>query len=171
VSTVPPAPTLVLALGNPDRGDDGVGQAVLQDLAQRGDLPAHVEVLDGGLAGFETCLLLQCRRMALIVDAAELGLAPGEWRSVEVGESLLAQGIRPEGLHAAGLNEALQLAAALDTLPERVTVFGVQPQSIEWGLGLSQPVAQAVPAVGAAIQERILHDKDGYSDGEDPDHR
>ena len=89
--TSPPlAPTLVLALGNPDRGDDGVGQAVLRDLTERGPLPPTVEVLDGGLAGLETCLLLQGRRRALIVDAADMGLAPGEWRSLEVTQPLLA---------------------------------------------------------------------------------
>ena len=166
-----PAPTLILALGNPDRGDDGVGQAVLHELAQRGGLPDDVEVLDGGLAGLETCLFLQDRRRALIVDAADMGLAPGEWRALEVGDPRLANERRPGGLHDAGLQEALQLAAALDTLPECVTIFGVQPQSIEWGPGLSRPVAQAVPGVGAAIQEWILQDKDGYGDGEDPDHR
>ena len=171
MSCPPPAPTLVLALGNPDRGDDGVGQAVLRDLTARGGLPQEVEVLDGGLAGLETCLLLQGRRKALIVDAAEMGLTPGEWRSLEVGESLLAGELRPGVLHSAGLREALQLAAALNELPERVTVFAVQPGRIDWGSGLTWPVSQAVPAVGAAIQERILRDKDGCSDGKDPDHR
>ena len=167
----PPAPTLVLALGNPDRGDDGVGQAVLRDLAGRGPLPATVEVLDGGLAGLETCLLLLGRQRALVVDATDMGLAPGEWRSLEVTDSLLAGEFTPGVVHSAGLKEALQLAAALDELPERVTLFGVQPETIDWGPGLSCAVARAVPAVGAAIQERILHDKDGYSDGQDPDHR
>lgn len=171
MTSPPPAPTLVLALGNPDRGDDGVGQAVLRDLAERGPLPATVEVLDGGMAGLETCLLLQGRRRALIIDAADMGLAPGAWRSLEVTEPLLAGELRPGVVHSAGLKEALQLAAALDQLPQRVTIFGVQPETIDWGSGLSHWVARAVPAVGAEIQEWILHDKDGCSDGQDPDHR
>ncbi len=171
MTSPPPAPTLVLALGNPDRGDDGVGQAVLLDLAERGQLPANVEVLDGGLAGLETCLYLQGRRRALIIDAADMGLSPGEWRSIEVTQPMLAGELRPGVVHSAGLKEALQLAAALDGLPERVTLFGVQPETIDWGSGLSHCVALAVPAVGAAIQERILHDKDGCCDGEDPDYR
>lgn len=171
VTAAPPASTLVLALGNPDRGDDGVGQAVIRSLTEAGGLPPEVEVLDGGLAGLETCLLLQGRRQALIVDAADMGLAPGQWMSLEVGPELLAGELRPGVLHSAGLRESLQLAHALNALPERVTIFGVQPDGIGWGPGLSRTVEQAVPAVGAAIRERILHDKDGYCDGQDPDHR
>jgi hydrogenase maturation protease len=163
------APTLVLALGNPERGDDGVGQAVVRELSARGGLPTGVEILDGGLAGLEICLLMRGRRQVLIVDAAEMGVAPGEWRSLEVAEPLLAGEFSPGGLHGAGLREALQLSAALQELPERVTVFGIQPERIDWGSGLSRRVARAVPAVGTAIQERILHDKDGCCDGEDPD--
>lgn len=170
--TCPPlAPTLVLALGNPDRGDDGVGQAVLRDLTARGSLPQEVEVLDGGLAGLETCLLLEGRRQALIVDAADMGLAPGMWAPLEVGEGLLGRELPPAVLHQAGLLQALQLADALQALPERVTIYGVQPEQIGWEPGLSPPVAKAVPAVGEAIRARILQEKDGDCDGEDPDHR
>ncbi len=166
-----PAATLVLALGNPARGDDGVGQAVLYDLTADGRPPDGVEVLDGGLAGLETCLLLEGRRQALIVDAADMGLAPGSWSVLEVGPEMLDREQVPGVLHSAGLIQALQLSAALHILPERVTVFAVQPQEIGWTAGLTRPVGRAVPAVSAAIRDRILHDKDGYSDGEDPDHR
>ena len=70
------APTLVLALGNPLRGDDGAGPAVLERLAAA-RIPAGVELIDGGLAGLETALHLQHRRRAIILDAADFGATPG----------------------------------------------------------------------------------------------
>ena len=50
--------TLILALGNPLRGDDGVGVAVLDQLNQM-DIPSHTILMDGGTPGLETVLLLK----------------------------------------------------------------------------------------------------------------
>lgn len=68
------ANTLILGLGNPLRGDDGVGTAVITTL-QNEPLPPDVDVVDGGTAGLELVLLLQKYRRVLVVDAAEMGLA------------------------------------------------------------------------------------------------
>jgi hypothetical protein len=56
-----PAGTLVLALGNPLRGDDGIGAAILEALARSESLPQDVTLLDGGVAGLETALLMRRR--------------------------------------------------------------------------------------------------------------
>ena len=53
-----PVPTtLVLGLGNPLRGDDGVGVRVVQQLA-KWCLPSDVEVVDGGTRGLGLVSLL-----------------------------------------------------------------------------------------------------------------
>jgi hydrogenase maturation protease len=43
--------TLVLGLGNPIMGDDGVGVAALQRLRTDWTLPPEVELVDGGTWG------------------------------------------------------------------------------------------------------------------------
>lgn len=155
VATVRGAGTLVLALGNPLRGDDGAGPAVAERLA---DLPASVaEVVDGGTAGLETVLLLEGYPRAIIVDAADMGRAPGEWarfraEDVRLGAGDLGQiGI----LHGAGLAEALALGAALDMLPPEIVIYGIQPAEIGWAPGLSAPVAAAAAAVSDAIRAEL----------------
>ena len=70
--------TLLLGVGNPLRGDDGVGLAVVDWLQERG-LPPDVVVVDGGTAGLELVLTLADYRRALIVDAVDMGRAPGMW--------------------------------------------------------------------------------------------
>jgi hydrogenase maturation protease len=151
---------LVLALGNPERGDDGVGQAVLLELSSGEGWDGKVDLIDGGNAGLETALLLEGRQQAVIVDAADMGLRPGSWRPIPVERILGPDSGSIGGLHAAGLRQALQLASALDGLPQSLTVIGVQPEVVGWRRALSQPVQQAVPAVCAAIRERILDPKD-----------
>ncbi|MCA9922262.1 MAG: hydrogenase maturation protease, partial [Anaerolineales bacterium] len=129
---------LVLGIGNPLRGDDGVGTAVISAL-QHMPLPPDVELVDGGTAGLEIVLLLQAYRRVIVVDAADMGLLPGEWRRFGGNTAVLpANEANTVGtLHGAGFAEALALAEALDVLPDELVVFGVQPQRVDWVEGLS----------------------------------
>ncbi len=146
---------LILGLGNPLRGDDGLGPAVIAWLQEHG-LPADIVAVDGGTAGLELVLTLMGYQRALIVDAADIGRAPGEWiRFTPDLQPVLDQAVgRLEekgpllSLHTAGLAEALALGAALGVLPEEVVIFGVQPARLDWSPGLSAEVQAAVPVVG-----------------------
>lgn len=149
--------TLILGLGNSLRGDDGAGPAVI-DLLREMDLPVHVDLLDGGTPGLEIVLHLQGYARAIIIDAAEMGLAPAEWRrftpetaAIKIGENKL-QGT----LHSAGLAEALALARALDLLPQNVTIYGIQPADLDWRQGLSEPLQAALPALCDEIAETLV---------------
>jgi hydrogenase maturation protease len=120
-------------------------------------LPPDLDLLEGGTPGLETVLLLQGYQRVLIVDAAEMGLPAGEWRCFRPDEvRLQARDLQLRGtLHDAGLAEALQLAQALQMLPESIEIVAVQPQQIDWEAGLSQAVRAALPAVCQAVLERL----------------
>lgn len=146
--------TLILALGNPLRGDDGIGTAVLTHLASLG-LPPDVVLVDGGTPGLETVLLLQGYQRAIIIDAAEMGLTPGAWRCFQQGAIARSAAGLTGTLHNAGLAEALHLGAALNILPPQIIVYGIQPQSVGWEPGLSAAAAAAVPVVARAIADSV----------------
>jgi hydrogenase maturation protease len=144
---------LVLGLGNPLRGDDGVGPAVTDALSGRADLRSDVRVVDGGTPGLETILYLQDCDRAIIVDAAEMGLAAGAW--VRFGQEEVElhgaySGLRGT-LHGAGLAEALHLGEALDLLPDEIVIYGIQPGEVGWSVGLSDVVQDALPDLCSAI--------------------
>ena len=146
---------LVLSLGNPLRGDDGVGTAVLTLLSAYPIIPPGVVLLDGGTPGLETVLLLEGYEKVIMIDAADMGLEPGEWRRFSSAK-LAAQEANLTGtLHQAGLAEALELADALNMLPNKVVIFGVQPGEIGWEPGLSVGVETAVSEVCKAVLEEI----------------
>jgi hydrogenase maturation protease len=144
--------TLVVAVGNPLRGDDGVGLAVLEALRGH-DLPPHVVLEDGGTSGLELVLTMTGYQRVIIVDAADIGCAPGTWRLFGLDEvRLQGRDLHLGGtLHYAGLPEALALAEALGMLPPEIIIVGVQPGRVDWEAGLSEAVHQAVPAVCAVI--------------------
>ncbi len=142
--------TLILGLGNPLRGDDGIGPAVVEWLRSQG-LPPGTLALDGGTAGLDLVLTMMGYRRVLIVDAAELGGTPGTWACFRPDPAHVETAEPTLSMHQAGLAEALALAAALRVLPEEVIVFGVQPAQTGWAPGLSAEVQAVVPVVGREI--------------------
>lgn len=149
------ARTLVLGLGNPLRADDGAGPAVIDALRAMDLASPAVALIDGGTAGLETALLLQGYARAVIVDAAEMGLAPGEWRCWTPQTADL-QGADLSGtLHNAGLAEALALADALDMLPETLIIYGIQPGDLGWSQELTEPLKAALPDLCLAIKRLV----------------
>lgn len=151
-NAIPSGRTLILALGNPLRGDDGVGAAVLDCLRGR-DLPPEVDLVDGGTSGLELVLTMQGYARVIVIDAADMRLTPGEWRQFSLDDVLLhARDPHLSGtMHYAGLAEALVLAEALDQLPPEITVIGVQPATTDWEPGLTAPVQAALGSIADAV--------------------
>jgi len=145
--------TLVLGLGNTLRGDDGLGPAVVDWLNQHG-LPPGVKAVDGGTPGLEMVLTLADYPRVLIVDAADLHRAPGEWMRLSAGQVQPSDQARLS-LHYAGLAEALALGAELNALPAELVIYGIQPEQVDWSPGLSPAAQAAVPAVGRAVLEDL----------------
>jgi hydrogenase maturation protease len=164
----PSLATLVIGLGNPLRGDDGVGLRAIELLAAQ-TLPPEVEVADGGTQGLGIVNLMEGRRRVILVDAADVGKAPGQYSRFALHETHLlddpdlsanngglnAGGRKNLSIHAAGLREALLLAHALKMLPESVIIFGVQPHSLEWETGLSPQVEGGLPDLVAAMLAEV----------------
>jgi hydrogenase maturation protease len=148
------ASTVILGLGNSLRGDDGVGSAVIEWLEQQG-LPGGVEAIDGGTAGLDIVSALMGHERAIIVDAANIGRAPGEWLRFTPDVARLNDNGATLSLHSAGLSEALALGAALNVLPPTIIIYGVQPQNLDWSPQLSDEVQAAVTEVGQAILREI----------------
>ncbi len=144
--------TLVLALGNPLRGDDGIGAAILSALPA---VLSGVTLLEGGTPGLELVLTLRGYDRVIILDAADMGQPPGTWRRF-TPDALQAVDPALRGtLHDAGLAEALALGAALGVLPPEIIILGIQPGEIGWSPGLTPQVAAAIPNVCDAVR-RLL---------------
>ncbi len=148
---------LVLGLGNPLRGDDGVGARVVAELERRG-LPEGVKALDGGIGGLDLLQIVEGWERVVIVDAAEVGgetgeIAPGQFVRFSPDQAHLSEAAEHFSPHHAGLAEVLALARALERRLPRIVVFGVQPKQVGWGQGLSPDVENALPPLVDAVLE------------------
>jgi len=142
-----PPRILIVGLGNPLLQDDGVGVHAVHEL-QKLDLPGVLSV-EVGTAVFDALHLLENADRVLAIDAMEAGGAPGTIYSLGVAD-VADQGPK------ASLHE-LGLLAALRFLPPgkapRISVLGMEPQTIAFGLELSPPLQATLPElVRAAAQ-------------------
>jgi len=150
-----PAPVLVLALGNPLLGDDGAGIELLKRLRARlqSDPDPHsesIELLDGGTQGIALLPRLAGRRALLVLDAVALGDEPGCVHHLRDPEACAAP--RSTTAHEGNASELLSAARLLGDLPAEVEVVGIEPANVRTGIGLSEPVRQALePALERAL--------------------
>ncbi len=146
--------TIILGIGNTLRGDDGIGPKVIDWLSEH-DVPEDVTLVDGGTSGLSIVSQVMGQRRAIIVDAANVGCAPGAWLRFTMAEVQLKTSDALFSLHSAGLAEALMLGATLKVLPPELIIYGVQPQNLEWLPQLSDRVQAAVPQIGQAILTEV----------------
>ena len=137
---------LILGLGNPLLGDEGIGVRVAEEL-QGLELPDGVTVVEGGTAGLGLIGLMEGYQKVIIVDAADMGHPPGCVVRFTPLEAQLKTVEAPLSLHQIGLGEALTLAEALEVAPAERIIIGVQPSQVEMGAGLSPEVERAIPKI------------------------
>jgi len=143
--------TLILGVGSPLLGDDALGIRVIELLRTRPDLPPCVSLVDGGTDGLGLIPVIEQYRRVICVDAVMMDAPPGTVRRLTWGEFRVVAQSNPLSLHQSDLGSALQLADALGCLPEELVIYGVQPQTMDWGSPLSPAVERALPAVMNAL--------------------
>jgi len=146
-----PPMTLVIGIGNPDRGDDAAGLAVASEV--RAAAPADIAVIE--LDGDQLALLDAWDGTAdvYVVDAICSGGAAGSVYRFDAATPLGGD-FSHRGTHLFSLADVIELARALHRLPARLTGFGIEGAGYELGAPLSPEAEAAVRTVAG----QILHE-------------
>lgn len=145
---------VVLGVGNPLMGDDGIGIEALTRLRESWVVPADVQLIDGGTWGMQLLPAFEAADEVLILDAIEAGRPPGS--IVSLGRDELPRHLRLRvSPHHVDLEDVLALLEFRGTTPARMAAVGIQPASVSWGIGLSPPVEAAVPALVREVARRL----------------
>ena len=134
--------TLVIGVGNPLRGDDGVGHVVTRAL-RRLNLP-NVSVRE---ESGESAALIEAWKNAenvIVIDAAQSGSAPGIIHRFDASCGPIPARFFHCSTHGLSAAEAIELARSLNQLPPRLILFGVEGRDFGVGETLSPEVAGAV---------------------------
>lgn len=144
-------PVVVIGIGNALRHDDAAGLETVRRLSgraraagiavreQEGETLGLVEQWDGAAA-------------VVLVDAVHSGAPAGTIHRLDASSEPLPASLRSSAsTHAVGLGEAIELARALDRLPSRVVVYGVEGLRFDAGSGLSREVQAVIPALADEV--------------------
>jgi len=145
---------LVAGIGNIFLGDDGFGSEVVRHVPVQPD-DAGVRVVDYGIGGMHLAYdLLDDWDALVIVDAIPSRGSPGALHVFEADhESLPATAaLDAHGMDPAAVFDSLKALGG--TLPYTV-VIGCEVGSVDEGIGLTGPVAAAVPGAIHAVAEVV----------------
>ena len=133
---------MVLGVGNRLRGDDAIGSLVTDELGKFEGLMV-IDCATTPENYIEPVVRLAPERI-LIVDACDFGGKPGEFRLFEREDiERLAAGL----LSTHTLPLSMTVALLEQQLKTRIQLLGVQPERIDFGEKLSEPVAESTPAL------------------------
>ncbi len=144
---------LVIGVGNPDRGDDGAGLLVAR-LVRDLRLPDVIVLEQDG----DAASLLQAMRpddAVWLVDAARSGAVSGAIHRLDCAAGETPPAAASASSHGLGVAEAIALARALGSLPQRCVVYAIEGVAFTPGAPVSAPVQEAVLAVARRIAEEL----------------
>ena len=142
---------VIMGVGNLLMSDDGVGIHAVRELSRQ-PIPG-VEIVDAGTDYLSALPYIEKARRVLILDAVRGGGRPGTIHRLSEQDVLP----RPFGgsAHATSIMEARRLLSPGAAWPD-ITVLGVEPAVLDYGMELSPPVADALPGLVALARQTLL---------------
>ena len=145
---------LVAGIGNIFLGDDGFGSEVVRNAEIPPDDPS-VRVIDYGIRGMHLAYdLLEDWDTLVLVDAVPSRGCPG---ALHIFEADHESPSATAALDAHSMDPSAVFASlrALGGSPPYTVVVGCETGSVEEGIGLTEPVAKAVPRAARAVEEIV----------------
>lgn len=144
---------LVVGIGNPDRGDDGIGPLIARQLVGR--VSPDVAIIERSGDALSLIEDWANRDAVILVDAAAAGTAPGSVHRIDLMTEELPAGLSLSSTHAFGVAEAVGLSRALGLLPARVIAFAIEGANFDPGAPLSAKVAAVADEVVTRVAAEL----------------
>ncbi len=143
---------LILGIGNVLMGDEGIGVSVVNEL-EKTSLPAHVELLDGGVGSFLLLEPMQTAKKVILIDATIDGEKTGTVRRLRPRFS--KDYPRTLTAHDIGLKDLLDTFYLLGDTPD-VTLFAVSiPPLQDMTMQLSPELISIVPKIALMVIDEV----------------
>jgi hydrogenase maturation protease len=151
--------TLVVGLGNPILGDDGIGWQIAQKLQQLEEIPSDVTIECLAIGGISLMEELIDYDRAILIDAIVTHQVPvGTVSCYQLGDLPNLTSGHMSSAHDTSLVEALKLGRSLGAhLPEEISVVTVESQKVyDFSEDMTFAVAASVPLALKIIQDLLI---------------
>lgn len=135
---------VVIGIGNPLMGDDGFGVEVVEKL--KGKVPNCVELYKCEALSFQVLNIIENSDATIIVDVIKSNGNPGDIYVFDF-EEVNRNYNRITSLHDLDIVKIIEVGRFVYNLPKKIVIVGVEPEKVEFGIGLSEPVRKAIPKV------------------------
>ncbi|MGW2717756.1 hydrogenase maturation protease [Streptomyces sp. NPDC001492] len=146
----------IIAIGDPDRHDDGVPRAVLSRLRERATerpLPPGTLLAACDPDPARLIRLWENTELAVVLEPAHARPShPGRIYRLELDTAALW---RPGTMRSHGLGEAVNVGRALGRLPGHLVAYAVDGADTSLGQGLSEPVTATVGQLVTCVEGEI----------------
>jgi hydrogenase maturation protease len=150
----PILPILVVGLGNAYRSDDIVGLLVARQIRELN--VKGVEVIEGVADGTQIIDAWAGRKAAFIIDCAVSGAEAGHIHRFDgLQESPPAKFFGTFSTHYFDVTAALEMAKALNRLPERLIIYGIEGARFAHGVDITPEILQAAQIVIRELRQDI----------------
>jgi hydrogenase maturation protease len=150
----------IVGIGQPIRGDDGIGPAAVdqwsRDFRKTASDP-RIKKIFLETPGFDILEILQGADAVLLVDAVVTGSPAG---SLHILPSFPEPDASPynKTSHEFGIAEIIAILRNAGTpLSGRFALLGIEIGSVKFGAGFSDPVRSAIPAAVQEIQKIVTN--------------
>ncbi len=140
---------LVVGVGNPMRGDDGAGHAVVDELRRLA--PAGVDLTTASGDAAELIESWSSAEHVIVVDASASGQPAGTVSHFDAVHEPVPARMRGSSSHGLGVGEAVELARAVGRLPARLEVYALEGRDFSSGAALSAEVLRAARALARGL--------------------
>lgn len=144
---------IVIGIGNEFRGDDAAGLMVVRRLKE--SLPGGVEYCE---QSGEATALMEAMKQAgtvILVDAVQSGAEAGQIHRYDASVQAMPAEFLRCSTHNFSVHDAIEMARALENLPPRLMVYGIEGSHFEPGAELTPAVRAAVVEAAQRINEEL----------------
>ena len=147
--------TLIFGAGNLLLSDEGFGVHCIRHLEKNYLFPESVELYDGGTLGIMVTHKFEEAEQIYILDIIDGEGTPGELRRFEKEDIMLDRIPVKLSPHQIGIQETLLMSELRGFCPERVTLLGVLPVSLDASDQLSATVQGRLEDIAGIIIEDL----------------
>jgi len=137
-------------------GDEGVGNAIIEDFEKKKSRFQGVDFLDLGTSGPNLIHAIAGRKKAILVDCSLQGSAPGTIRRFKPEEVREKTGLPHLSLHQGDVLGLIELSKQLGECPEEIIIFGIEPEKVGVGEGLSETLKSKLSYYVKIIEKDLV---------------
>jgi hydrogenase maturation protease len=146
---------LIFGAGNLLFTDEGFGVHFIRYLQSHYSFPPEVELYDGGTLGIMVSHMLEQAEQVFLIDVIEAEGAPGTVFRYDKDDFMLNRIPVKMSPHQIGIQEVLTISELRGRCPEKITLFGIIPESYETSDRLSPALEERIPQLAEMLLNEL----------------